>query len=147
MPLFLQGITLQMAGVGFICAILFAGLGLARFLGLKVLRAFGYYIIFLFISGLIFTGVLSLIIGVSLLTPSIALMFCSAFVVAWLAGLITPGAPAGVGVRELILVMLLKGLVPESELLLAVLLSRIVTVAGDVCFFLFASLCLRKERA
>ena len=145
-PRFLHGITLQMAVAIFFCTILFAGLGLARFLDLKVLRAFAYYIIFLFISGLIFTGVLFLIAESSPLTPSVALMFCSTFVVAWLIGLITPGAPAGIGVRELILVMLLKGLAPESELLLAVLLSRIVTVSGDVCFFLLASFCLGKER-
>jgi len=41
--------------------------------------------------------------------------------------------------------MLLKGFVPESDLLLAVLLSRIVTVAGDVLFFLLASLIPGKE--
>ena len=41
--------------------------------------------------------------------------------------------------------MLLRGFVPESDLLLAVLLSRIVTVAGDICFFLLASLIPGKE--
>ena len=57
---------------------------------------------------------------------------------AWLAGLLTPGAPAGIGVRELVLVLLLKGIVPEAELLLAVLLSRLVTVGGDLLFYLVA---------
>jgi uncharacterized membrane protein YbhN (UPF0104 family) len=63
-------------------------------------------------------------------------VLCSAYVVAWLIGLVTPGAPAGVGVRELILVFLLQGLVGESELLLTVVLGRVVTVTGDFLFFL-----------
>ena len=57
-----------------------------------------------------------------------------AYVLAWLAGLVTPGAPAGVGVRELVLLALLKGSVGQTELLLAVLLGRLVTVGGDVAF-------------
>ena len=33
--------------------------------------------------------------------------FTGAYVIAWLAGLVTPGAPAGVGVRELVMYALL----------------------------------------
>jgi len=45
-----------------------------------------------------------------------------------------PGAPAGVGVRELVLLFLLKNVVAEAELLLAVVLGRLVTVMGDLLF-------------
>jgi glycosyltransferase 2 family protein len=38
-------------------------------------------------------------------------------------------------VRELVLLFLLKGLVSEADLLLAVMLGRVVTVAGDLAFF------------
>ena len=132
------------------CVLIYAYLllmcpGLMRFLSISILLAFAYYLIFLSISGLIFTGVLSLIIGSSSITSLDTLVFSSAFIVAWLAGLITPGAPAGVGVREIVIVILLKGLVSESDLLLAVLLTRVVTVGGDVLFFLLASLIPAKE--
>lgn len=64
----------------------------------------------------------------------------AAYIVAWLAGLVTPGAPAGVGVRELVLMFLMHGQVPEADLLLAVVVGRIVTVGGDAIFFLGSSL-------
>jgi hypothetical protein len=48
-------------------------------------------------------------------------------------------------VRELVLLFLLKGLVLDSDLLLAVLISRVVTVAGDVLFFLAALCFLSRE--
>ncbi|MFC3685197.1 hypothetical protein [Hydrogenophaga luteola] len=70
----------------------------------------------------------------SLLLPAA----CGAYVLAWLAGLVTPGAPAGVGVRETVLLFLLKGLFAPSDLLVAVVLGRIVTASGDVLFYLSA---------
>ena len=60
---------------------------------------------------------------------------CGAYTAAWLAGFVTPGAPAGLGVRELVLVFLLDGHAAEPDLLPAVVLSRVVTVLGDTFFF------------
>ena len=57
-----------------------------------------------------------------------------AFMLDWLAGLLAPGAPAGLGVREMVLFSLLKGLVAEADLLLTIVPSRLVTVAGDMLF-------------
>ncbi len=139
-PHFFPVVNIYTAIASFLSALLLMGVGLGWLLGLNILRAFEYYVTFLIISGLIFTGVLSLVAGTSSLTVLIALMFSSSYVVAWLIGLITPGAPGGIGVREAILVVLLKGVAPEADLLLAVLLSRVVTVSGDVIFFLLASL-------
>ena len=79
---------------------------------------------FLATSGTVFVGVLALV------APLCCHPFCFfGFVwrlclIAWLAGLVTPGAPAGVGVRELVLLFLLKGVVTEADLLLAILLGR-----------------------
>jgi uncharacterized membrane protein YbhN (UPF0104 family) len=89
---------------------------------------------------MVFVGVLAQLMGEVSFGLSYGLLYCGAFVVAWLVGLVTPGAPAGVGVRELVLMALLKGLVPEDDLLMAVLLSRVVTVGGDGLFFLVVSL-------
>ncbi len=54
----------------------------------------------------------------------------------WLAGFVTPGAPAGLGVRDLVMMTLLGGHVSETAALLSVAVFRIVTVAGDTVFFL-----------
>lgn len=105
----------------------------------QTVKAFICQAIFLAISAAIFT----LLVGVTStnqvipgqLWPTIG----GAYIVAWLAGLVTPGAPAGVGVREMILLLLLKGAVQEADLLMAILLGRLVTVTGDLLFFVCAS--------
>ena len=60
------------------------------------------------------------------------------YAVAFLAGFVAPGAPAGVGVRELVLYGLLLSIVREVDLLRAIVLGRVVTVGGDVLFYLTA---------
>ncbi len=78
------------------------------------------------------------------LSTDIVIGLVGAFVISWLVGLITPGAPAGVGVRELVLLFLLKGVVAEVDLLLAVALGRVITVIGDFLFFLGTTIFYRK---
>lgn len=56
----------------------------------------------------------------------------AAFALAWTAGLVIPGAPAGLGVFELVLVLWLGGVVQEEAALLATALSyRVVSTMGD----------------
>lgn len=64
-----------------------------------------------------------------------ALFVAASFTIAWLAGLMTPGAPAGLGVREAALVFLLSGIAPEPVVLTAALLGRVVTTLGDLGFY------------
>lgn len=143
LPLFISILSIPVAIISFITLLLIMAVGLKLYINRAIARTFGLYIIFLIISGIIFVGLLNLIRG-EFITPLKSLILSAAFVIAWLTGLLTPGAPAGIGVREFMLVMLLNGHIPESDLLLAVLFSRIVTVGGDVLFFLFASLILTK---
>ena len=56
----------------------------------------------------------------------------AAFALAWTAGLVIPGAPAGLGVFELVLVLWLGGLVPDEAVLLATALTyRVASTMGD----------------
>lgn len=66
----------------------------------------------------------------------IAIVLAS-FSLAWLIGLLTPGAPAGLGVREAILIFLLKDFAPTSVVLTSTLVGRVVTTLGDLLFYLF----------
>ncbi len=50
---------------------------------------------------------------------------------AWLAGYVVPGAPGGLGVRELVLMLGLTPLVGEAPAALYAVAFRVVTVAGD----------------
>ena len=74
-----------------------------------------------------------------------------AFILSWLAGYITPGAPGGIGVRELIMTLVFSGgsiLQPEA-VIAAVAAYRIVNTLGDVAAFAIAfavkQICRRKK--
>ncbi len=73
-------------------------------------------------------------------------LIVTAFSIAWVAGFVTPGAPAGLGVREVTLVLLLSPLLGEVASLLSALLFRLVTMTGDLLFFL-ASFILSYRRS
>jgi hypothetical protein len=96
--------------------------------------------IFLVSSGLLFYVIIAWLEGG---TPELntMLIVTSSYIAAWLIGMVTPGAPAGVGVREAILIFLLAMFSP-SNVLIAVLFGRIVTVVGDFIFYL-SSLSIR----
>jgi hypothetical protein len=106
--------------------------------GIPVAHAFGWYVIFLAISGLLFVGLIALLVERPMTEGMHWLSLAGAYVLAWLAGLVTPGAPAGLGVRELVLLFILKGIVSEADLILAVLLGRLVTVVGDGMYFIMS---------
>ncbi|CAG9175544.1 hypothetical protein LMG23992_02985 [Cupriavidus laharis] len=97
--------------------------------------SFIWQIFFLLLSGAIFVALLELIADTKGLGAQHWLMIGGAYIAAWLVGLVTPGAPAGVGVREMILLFLLKDIVVDRDLLIAILLGRLVTVVGDLIFF------------
>lgn len=115
---------------------------LRKYVGLPVMRAFAWQAAFLVISGSIFAG-LSGSLTQECGPPGIWLAIAGAYVVAWLAGLVTPGAPAGVGIREFVLLFLLQGVLSEGDVLLAVLIGRSITVVGDLLFFGIA--CILQE--
>ena len=57
---------------------------------------------------------------------------------AWLLGFVMPGAPAGLGVRELVLLLGLSPLIGEQQATTAAALLRLVTTAGDGLVFMAA---------
>jgi len=74
---------------------------------------------------------------VSSVTDVSVLTVISAYIVAWLVGFITPGAPGGIGVKEVILSILLMDSFGREYVLVCALLFRLVTVLADVFSFLF----------
>jgi uncharacterized membrane protein YbhN (UPF0104 family) len=59
----------------------------------------------------------------------------SLFSVAWIVGMLTPGVPAGLGVREAILVEGLTPLLGASQAVSSALLFRLLTTLADVAAF------------
>ena len=63
----------------------------------------------------------------------------SLFAIGWTAGVITPGAPSGLGIREAVLVVGLGPVASPAEAVLIAGLLRLLTVSGDVMFFAIAA--------
>ena len=99
-----------------------------------VARAVACQFAFLAVSGLVFAGVLDLVNHASLTGAKLPFI-CGAYVLAWLAGFVVPGAPAGVGIRELVLFYFLKDIAARDDLILAIVLGRAVTVVGDLALY------------
>ena len=137
-PLLLDDFSYTLGGSLFAAAVVIVSLGAQRYFSAFVRRAVLWYVAFLLLSGLLFYATLQLLVpGTNLLfaLPGI----CSAYIIAWLAGAITPGAPAGIGIREVEMFALLQSVVAESDLLLAIVLNRAITAGGDTLFYLFAA--------
>ena len=64
--------------------------------------------------------------------------FAWGFALAWIGGFVVPGAPAGLGVREAILVWLYGGRIGQGAVLVLALVLRVVTSLGDLLAFLVA---------
>jgi glycosyltransferase 2 family protein len=96
------------------------------------------YLFFLLVAGMILWIIIYGVKGSwSIVPPGIVL---SAYAASWLAGTFTPGSPAGAGVREAVLILMLSGFLGESTSVLIALVSRMVTIFGDVCFYLIVQI-------
>lgn len=104
-----------------------------RFFGRQRATAFLLHSIYLVISGVTFLIVMLLVAPNGVVAENV-LVIVGAFVVAWLVGLLTPGAPGGLGVREATLVLLLGELNLGLGVVFAVVISRIVQMLGEVLF-------------
>lgn len=144
LPLVWQAFDLRAASPLFALTLVAIYFATARWVAKAAASGLLWQTAFLALSGLIFIGTLALVSDSSQLFP-LAPALIGAYVVAWLAGLVTPGAPAGVGIREIVLLFLLEDYLPSEALLLAVVLGRIITVAGDLFFFAFSYL-VRNDR-
>ena len=143
LPLAFEGFpTFLTIGI-FVVAIAIIEVVSRKWFGLSVGAAFSCQISFLAMAGLVFLAILALVGGtkISLIGSPV---ICGAYVCSWLAGFVTPGAPAGIGVREMALIFLLEGRVEQADLLLAVVLGRVVSMVGDFLYFGVAAIARRK---
>lgn len=134
LPLLWSTTSIVITLIGFVCTLSLAIAFLRYWFASFLARALCWQIMFLILSSVNFFCILVLVSPQSIDISTVS-SICGAYVIAWLAGLITPGAPAGVGVREFVILFLLGGIFSKVDLLLAVILGRAVTVGGDLGFF------------
>lgn len=78
---------------------------------------------------------------------AIAPALAGAILVSWLVGFVTPGAPAGLGVREVSLAVMLQGVLADEQIVLAAAAMRVITLAGDAIMWLVGLALLPQRRA
>lgn len=104
-------------------------------------RVFGLYAVFFLSQGL------SLGLIIYALTGSFPLEVFGVAPVAWLAGFLTPGAPGGIGVREVVLMALLGSAALQGDGALIAALFRLSNFSGDLLFFLYGLVQRRRALA
>ena len=109
-----------------------AGLDLSR-CGPRLLRVAVLYALFFVVFAMIFWMLALSVSGSG--RPAIDLATAIPVVaLAWLAGFVTPGPSAGIGVREAVLIAALEGQLGAPASALAALALRFVTIGGDLVF-------------
>jgi len=73
------------------------------------------------------------------------LFFIGTFSASWILGLLAPGAPAGLGVREAVLSAWLAQSLPATLVVVLVVALRIATTAGDLLNFAWGSALLVRQ--
>ena len=91
--------------------------------------ACGLYVLFFFANGGLLAGLIAALPGEVSAPP---LMLAGVVSLAWFAGFIVPGAPAGIGIRDFVLTVGLEEAGLGSAALSIALAYRIVTLLGDL---------------
>ena len=94
------------------------------------------YIIYFFILTLIYYYILFSIFSIKI---NLFVLF-SIMSFSWLIGFISPGAPGGLGVREIIVLKLLSPIIPISVVASASILFRILCIIGDLLSYVMGKL-------
>jgi uncharacterized membrane protein YbhN (UPF0104 family) len=102
--------------------------------GLKgLLPVLAIYLIFFALAGCILWGIVGVTTGMWFALPVPIIL--STFAISWLTGFITPGAPAGIGVREATMILILSSFIGEPASVLVAIILRLVVTIGDLAFF------------
>lgn len=139
LPLIFPSLPMFLSLMLFAFVVLALSVAIRQIVSHAIGRAFSWHIVFLALSGSVFTGMIVFLFKESLKVGFPFSTCAGAYVLAWLIGLITPGAPAGLGIREIVLLFLLKNTIAEADLLIAIVIGRLITVLGDTGFFLFST--------
>ncbi len=146
LPHYLTVMGTGLSIAGYLAALVLTAWTVSRWRDPRLGRSVFLNSAFLAVSGVLFTLLLYRIEPSAVANAPTALMIGTAYVVAWLAGFVTPGAPAGLGIRELVVYALLQPVAGDAEILAALIAARIVSVLGDLLFYGAAQLAGPKKQ-
>lgn len=94
-----------------------------------------FYSILYYIASGIYTGIFYLIILKVVVDMDFsfkeAITILGAYSLSWIIGFIMPGAPGGIGVREVAITVFLSNIVNIDQILLGIIIYRFITIIGD----------------
>lgn len=73
-------------------------------------------------------------------------LIVSGYIIAWVLGFIVPGAPGGIGVRELVVTLLLGSIVGQGMIVTLSITHRLITVIGDFAAYLIMLIIRRSMK-
>jgi uncharacterized membrane protein YbhN (UPF0104 family) len=112
-----------------------------------VIASYAMYVSSLTMIGLGVWGMAHAIADDGIQVPG-AFFFVGAFATSWVAGFVVPGAPAGLGVREVVLAAWLSDRLPPATVVVVIVALRIATTVGDAVNFAWGSaLVVRHNRS
>ena len=109
--------------------------------GVVMLLQLGTFIIF----GIVISSLVRTFWGLYINVPWYQFTWC--FALAWVLGFIVPGAPGGIGVREVVFTKLFDGTLGEGVAVCLAVVLRVITILGDLLAFGVAYWLERKEEA
>lgn len=112
---------------------------------LVLLKCFIYYVTVMLVSSLMYMIVYLFILDQQVSTALFLKLF-SAYTLSWLVGFVTPGAPAGIGIKEAVMVSVSGGMVEPSTIALSMIVLRILATISDVLAFAMVTLIARRPR-
>jgi len=104
-----------------------------------------YYISVTLISSLLYMLVLGLVLKQNI-NMDLFMNICGAYTLSWLIGFITPGAPAGIGIKEAVMLAVTNGLLSQNVIVLSLLVLRILTIFGDILGFAIVQLIVKIKK-
>jgi len=110
-----------------------------------IFRIFFFSIFIFLINAFIFTALINYVSEFDFTIKEFIFIW-SAYSFCWAAGLLVPGAPGGLGVREALIVIIFRQHYGEAEMVTAGILMRLITIAGDM-IALAAGTMLHKNTA
>jgi uncharacterized membrane protein YbhN (UPF0104 family) len=102
----------------------------------ELLPIWAIYLVFFIIEGLILWGIVGGVTGSWFIMPYLYIV--STFTISWVVGFLTPGAPAGLGVRDAVMILILTYFLGAPAAAFTTLIARLVATIGDLVNFLIS---------
>ncbi|MGB8452469.1 MAG: hypothetical protein WCD89_09060 [Anaerocolumna sp.] len=102
------------------------------------------YMLIGFIYGIIYFIVIKTVLDNNI-DNSLFRTIIGGYLISWIAGYITPGAPGGIGIREVTISFVLSGVLDPELSMLGIIIYRLISIVGDLLAYAFTNLIQKNK--